>query len=268
MSSKKYFSDRQGYKIPEKEITVRDGAPQNLRFFVMKSALELDIESSELLDIICKILRHPPDTRFRYGDDAWPYALRLIEGCEWFFVYNVIEAIHNRLLKWGSGDRAERFADYLNKFFEDAGIGWQLVNGEIVTRGSEIFEATAQKAILELQKSKRVTAAKHIHEALNDLSRRPSPDLSGAITHAMGSLECVARDITGESKFTLGEILKKHPNLLPSPLDTALSKIWGYASEIARHVSEGEEPRQEETELLVSLAATTATYLTRKFPKM
>ena len=75
----------------------------------------------------------------------------------------------------------------------------------------------------------------------------------------------MARDVSGDAKATLGEILKKHSNLVPRPLDSALEKIWGYASNEARHVVEGREPEQAEAELLVGLAATVATYLSKKF---
>jgi hypothetical protein len=77
----------------------------------------------------------------------------------------------------------------------------------------------------------------------------------------MGSLECVARDLTGDPKATLGEILKRHPGLVPRPLDAALSQVWGYASNEARHVSEGREISREEAELLVGLSAIVSTYL-------
>jgi hypothetical protein len=36
----------------------------------------------------------------------------------------------------------------------------------------------------------------------------------------------LARAITGDPQATLGEILKKHPDLLPRPLYEALSKVW------------------------------------------
>ena len=71
------------------------------------------------------------------------------------------------------------------------------------------------EAASTLEASKRPTAAGHLHEALQDLSRRPEPDLPGAAYHAMGALECVARDLTDDPKSTLGEILKRHPGLLP-----------------------------------------------------
>ena len=68
----------------------------------------------------------------------------------------------------------------------------------------------------------------------------------------------------GDPKATLGEVVKRNPDLLPKPLDTALSQLWDYASNGARHVQEGREPAREEAELLVGLAAVLATYLTRK----
>jgi hypothetical protein len=115
-----------------------------------------------------------------------------------------------------------------------------------------------------LRKDDRPTAAGQIHEALLALSRRPDPNYRGAIIHGMGALECVARDLTGDQKLTLGQVLKQHPNLLPKPVDEALSQLWGYASNEARHVAEGREPSREDAKLMVGLAASVATYLTSK----
>lgn len=88
--------------------------------------------------------------------------------------------------------------------------------------------------------------------------------MPGAVYHALGALECVARDLAGDSKATLGQVMKKHPDLLPKPLDEAVSKMWGYASNEARHVVEGRETNREEAELLVGLSAVLSGYLTRK----
>ena len=47
------------------------------------------------------------------------------------------------------------------------------------------------------------------------------------------------REYKGNTKATLGEILKRNSDLIPKPLDDAVSKAWGYASEHARHLREG-----------------------------
>lgn len=67
-----------------------------------------------------------------------------------------------------------------------------------------------------------------------------------------------------KAKATLGDLLKRNPGLLPSPLDQMVEKAWGYASERGRHLREGREPKPEEVELIVGLASIVATYLSKK----
>jgi len=262
------FSKRHRYSGRPKEITIREDAPENLRYFTLETAVELGWGPSPLRDIVCRVLRTPPDpSNWSEYPNVWGEVEGLVYRCDWFKVYDIIEAIHARMVKNDRNNRAKdapQFAEALNEFFVEQGIGWQLVDGHIVTRGTEAFESVVTEATAALEATERPTAAKHLHEALQDLSRRPEADLPGAVYHAMGSLECVARDLTGDSKATLGEALKRHPGLLPKPLDAALSQIWGYASNEARHVQEGRETSREEAELLVGLAAALSTYLTRK----
>jgi hypothetical protein len=160
-------------------------------------------------------------------------------------------------------EKAKCFQDAVNEFFVDEGIGWQMIGGEIVTRGTETFESNVHGAVEVLEKAGRVTASDEIHEALIDLSRRPEADLTGAVQHAMAALECVARDVCGDERATLGEIIKKYPDAIPKPLDESIAKAWGFASEMARHIREGRKPDHREVELIVGLAATVASYLSR-----
>jgi hypothetical protein len=268
MAREQSFSKRHGFSRA-KDITIREDAPENLRSFVLQTARSLGWRPSPLRDLVCRVLHVRPveekDLRI------WAEVKGLVDECPWFKVYDIIEALHATLARSGEdcgGNDEVIFADEINEFFVEEGIGWQLVDGHILMRGTEAFEAVVTAAMHELEASKRPTAAKHLHEALQDLSRRPQADLPGAAYHAMGSLECVARDLTGDPKATtLGAILKGHPGLLPKPLDTALSQVWGYASNEARHVSEGREISREEAELLFGLSAVVSTYLLRK-PKL
>ena len=115
-----------------------------------------------------------------------------------------------------------------------------------------------------MEKANLGTAKTEIREALNDLSRRPNADITGAIQHSLASLECVARQIAGNTKMTLGELIKKYPNIVPKPLDEAISKIWGFTSEQGRHLREGGQPTYVEAELVVGLSAVLTTYLGKK----
>lgn len=261
------FSARHNFVEP-KEISIWESAPDGLRFVVIETARQLGIAPSELRAVLCFVLRAMPD-RGNWSEypNIWDEVVRLIEGCEWFKVYDLIEALYFRVTELDARryeQQASAFSETINRTLVDEGIGWKLTNGQIVVRGDEAFEAIVLTAKLRLAEAGRPTAAKHIEEALACLSRRPGPNTSGAAYHAMGSLECVARDLTNEPKLTLGEILKRYPTLLPKPLDTALSQIWGFASNEARHVVEGRDIGREEAELIVGLSASVSTFLLRK----
>ncbi len=158
-------------------------------------------------------------------------------GCEWFKVYDIIEALHARMEKYEEeqhrqhyrqSDNAVKFAQALNDYFIEEGIGWQLVNGKIVMRGEEGSESAVKIAQTELEEAGRPTAAGRIHDALQALSRRPEPDAAGAISHAIAALECAAGDITGTTRRPFGDVLKSHPELLPGGLKKGLAGVWGY----------------------------------------
>ncbi len=264
---RKSFSKRHGYVSEPKEITVWDDAPESLRHFVLHISVdEMGYKPSMLRDVICSVLRVRPNP------DHWspyPNIWNEVEGhvyeCDWFKFYDFVEKVHSGLVRgkvaFSDRETAERFQFALNEFFIDEGIGWQMIDGEIVTRGTEIFESSVHGAVDILGVSGRTTAQNEIREALCDLSRRPKADLTGAVQHAMAALECVARDVCGDEQATLGEIIKKYPGTIPKPLDNAVEKAWGYASEMARHVREGSTPQRREVAMVVSIAATVATYL-------
>jgi hypothetical protein len=107
------------------------------------------------------------------------------------------------------------------------------------------------------------TTSKELHEAIQDLSRRPNSDVTGAIQHGMASLECVARDLTG-SKDTLGAWIGKNRSMFPPPLDKAVEAIWGYTSNHARHLKESEEAALEDAELIWGLCAPLGSNLANK----
>jgi hypothetical protein len=193
-----------------------------------------------------------------------------LRQCPWYRVYDVIEAIYalfkdrSVVMARGGEPAADYFAEEMNSFFRERGIGWQLLEGNIEVRGAETFEQAVHGGRDALEEAGRATAARELHEALADLSRRPEADITGAIQHAMAALECVARDAVGDQRATLGEIAKRYPDLFPPPLDQALHRIWGYASEAGRHLKEGKAPAFDEAELIVGACGAMCRYLARK----
>lgn len=266
------FSQRHGYEPPEADITVREDAPYQLRGVVVDLAYDSGLKPGSLRPLVCRVLRVREDEN-NWSD--YPNINNEIRGrldaCHWYEVYEVVEAVAQELRRaeqepWSDRTQAYRpqhFELELNRYFRREGIGWQLKDGLVNVRGPEAFEQSLAAAKAELEESNRATAANEIHEALRDLSRRPSPDITGAIQHALAAVECVMRDVFSDPKPTIGDLVKRHREKIPPPLDTAIEKLWGYASEQGRHLREGRVPSQREAELVVQVAAAISAYLSK-----
>ncbi len=262
------FSERHGYEVPDAEITVRHAAPGWLRSIVVELAYQAGLQPSQLRAEVCALLLEAPN------QDNWSEKPNidnevrgLIEEAPWFFVYDLIEIIFSKVAErygLGTASPADQFSDSVNRAFRKKGVGWQLVDGEIQVRGPEVFEEFVHQAINLTEETGRAVARAELVEALRDLSRRPEPEITGAIQHSMAALECVAKDVTGHPSATLGEWVKKNPDHFPQPLGTAVEKLWGYTSQYGRHVLEGKPADFDETELVVGLSGALCVYLLRK----
>jgi hypothetical protein len=55
------FSKRNRYAGTPKEITIREDAPETLRYFVLEIVIDLGWGPSSLRDALCRVLHTPPD---------------------------------------------------------------------------------------------------------------------------------------------------------------------------------------------------------------
>lgn len=260
--SLKRFSTRYGFSASKKNKLIHEDAPESVRCGLLQIVHdEMDKKPKWLRSVICGVLRvrEDPDNWSDYPN-IWQEVQGMVLSCDWFRVYDIIEGIYKLLV------RKKVFEVKINELFVEEGIGWQLVNGEIQVRGDEAFECILADSAEVLDQPGMTTATTELHEAIHDLSRRPKPDLSGAIQHAMAALECVARQVSGDEKPTLGGVIKKHPDLFPPPVDKAVEKLWGYASEQARHGRESRDLAWEEVQLIVGISAVLCSYLVQKEP--
>jgi len=256
------FSRRFGFRGATAEITVREDAPEVLREGIVMLADKLGLSPHSARGEVCGVLLSRPDpdnwTAYPNVADEVHY---LVRDAPWYRVYDIAEGFYRRLSE-DDAERGQEFEDRLNELFGENGVGWAMKDGAVVIRGSEIFEEASKTASELLADTGRETAAREMREALADLSRRPTADVTGAIQHGMAALECVTRDVLKQSsKKTLGELIS--PLNLPKPLDIGLEKMWGFSSEQGRHLLEGRDPRFEDAELVVTVASAVCVYLLR-----
>jgi hypothetical protein len=132
------FSQRHGYSGHAKEITVREDAPESIRVVAFNKASSLGLSGHTLRDIVCDALRKRPDPDNWSEGNVWREAEFLFYECDWFRVYDIIEAFYASLLRREEKqfeENAPAFEKALNLAFVEEGIGWQLVKGQIVARG-------------------------------------------------------------------------------------------------------------------------------------
>jgi hypothetical protein len=259
MTARKSFSVRHG--INAEPTPIVNDAPDAVRFFILEELrTRLDNHAHGIAQLIGKFLRSPAFANSytnHHRPDNWDRLYRELKSWEWWRFYEFVEFFYdpNSLLYRGLTTK-------LNEVFDEHNVQYRMtLQGEIVYKGSEVFEVVVAAAQKGLADSGRTVAKNEIHEALQDLSRRPTPDLSGAVHHAMNALEMVTNDVCGTSGETLGSLIKKNPERFHPPLDIAIEKMWGFASNKGRHLRDGSLPERREVDLLVGIAAVMITYL-------
>ena len=267
------FSRRHGYTRPPDRILFREDAPEPLRTGRLEHfERRTKVTPSTVREVICRMLRRRPDpTNWSEYPNIWGEVESLVYGAEWYEVYDFIEEFYkvlvkrrHRLVRKGGDSQSEEFEARVNELFVEEGAGWQLNEGSVESRGDDAFESAIEGAREALKRTTHEVAAEELAEARADLSRRPKPNLSGAMHHAMAALESVTREMAGNRKATLGEIVKRDAELFPKPVDEAVTKLWGFASENARHGRESRQIEWEEAQLVVGTAAVLVTYLLAK----
>ena len=252
------FSDRYGYHGNDAEVTIREDAPEALRSAIPMIGRQLNMSYSDIREVVCRTLLVQPNPDNWSDTPIRNEVSSLLDRCEWFEVYDIAEALYQALDQRSS----EQFSDRLNRLFREKGIGWEMRKGKVMYRGSETFNELTTRAVTELAKSNRSRAAGEIREAIRDISRRPNPDVTGAVHHAMAAVEATARDVIGQPNRTLGQMVGSLD--LPRPLDRAVESLWGFASDRARHIREGQVLDTTDAELLVGVAGALCTFLTRR----
>ena len=259
------FSHREGHRPTAAQITVREDAPPALRGAIPMIAKEAGMRPSAIRRVICQVLLVPEDLdNWSEYPNIWGEVVQLINDARWYQVYDIAEALYPEFdITFDSQPQpGARFQQRLNDFLVENGIGWQLQDGKITRRGSEAFDRSTHEVPKRLEESGFQRVANEMREALRDISRRPQADITGAIQHAMAALEATAREVAGQPNPTLGKLI---PALnLPAPLDQAVHKLWGYASEYGRHIREQQDVDHAQAELIVTVAGSLCAFLAQR----
>lgn len=252
------FTERNIIPIEPPEISIRFDAPIELRVWLFSLVKGLNFPLKKFRGIVCLKSYQASDPNQYSENEYMENEIHvLLDNCKWNYIYDIIEAMYEQ---FGYAVKSE-YRKEVNNFFIHNGYGWKMDgNGQIVSRGDDAFEQSIQSAIICIENS-NPDAYSEIKEALIDISKRPAPDITGAIQHSMAAVECLCKYLFGTPSDTLGKIIKDNRDKFPNPLDVVLDKLWGFTSNYGRHVIEGKTPSYEEAELVVHICASLIPYL-------
>ena len=262
------FSQRHGLLGSDTELLPRDAVPSHVREAIVEFASAC-YDAKELRRRLFDLLLVPPPTPPGVNDSQTrAEVVGALLKAYWYEVYDYLEDLYGSLRQRGQMTSANELQRKINRYFEKHGVRWKLTQTTLEIKGSDALDAISSSLDRVLGDKNLPVASAEIRAAIANLSRRPSPDITGAMQHSTAALECVVRtmtnytDHTNQKKQTLGKIISRNPKLLPTPVLEAVHKLWGYASETARHVHEGKRaPTFDEAEFVVGVASSIITFL-------
>jgi hypothetical protein len=114
------FSKRFGH-TGDKKITILEDAPGGLRFAALNEAItDYGMTAEQLRTIVCDVLREFPDPNNWGAEYILREVKQYVNDCEWFRVYDIIEAIY------ANHPDPHLYQSAINECFREMGIGWQL----------------------------------------------------------------------------------------------------------------------------------------------
>lgn len=172
--------------------------------------------------------KRPTDERPDQDDRKLLKIREYFFSAKWYEVYDFVEFCLwlARLQKYRS------LPEDLNVILAREMSGYRVIGNELVP----VTDSNEVESITEaISKSPFAGARTHFAQALKHLSDRHSPDYRNSIKESISAVESACREVTGNSKATLGDALKQLQRTtgLHGALQAGFSSLYGYTSDEA-----------------------------------
>ena len=173
-----------GIPLQEIEITVRNDAPPVLRQQILPILEECGMGLRDIRTLVCrKCMVEENPNNWGENDFMRDEIKGILEKCPWYYVYDVVEGGYEKIV---NRNKKEEYHKKVNELFSATGIGWKLNQGILEVRGDKGFEVLLKQCEVKLGNEGLKKSSNEIKEALRDISRRPDPDITGAISRGCG----------------------------------------------------------------------------------
>jgi AbiJ N-terminal domain 4 len=153
---------------------------------------------------------------------AYDFFKEYFFSSKWYEVYDFIEFVIQVTDTLIDAEAIE----FLNAALEKENAAYRIVGGEAV----EITDTNEIKAIEDALNHPDAPVREHIRTALAMLSDRGKPDYRNSIKEAISAVEATCRLVTGMKSATLGDALKRIPDLHRA-LQKSFLELYGFSSD-------------------------------------
>jgi hypothetical protein len=231
------FSDRFGYDPGYPSRTRLEDDSSELRMTIWNLASREGRAPLQGYRALCQHLNRLPDPDIWGDDRARQEGLSILQNLYWARSYEILESLYR--------DRPQERTSIqhaANTALAQSGLGYEMRNGlfEILDEVADALEVrhNEDEALAVLAGPFAAVRAQYLRslEAL----RGTEPNFETALGESLGSLEAVAKVITGDEHATLPDVL---PRLFPDGMDyhrilkAGMNRLYAYASDVpgARH---------------------------------
>ena len=161
-------------------------------------------------------------TTYSFSNGAYQSLKGYFSACKWFEAYDFLEVVS----EFNSDLLGNRGRVALNDALTLENSAYRFVGKNIV----EVTDKTEINAIEDGLSDAHSLVKQHLEAALRMLSDRASPDYRNSVKESISAVESACKLVTGNSKATLGDALKRIESLHPS-FSKAFQALYGYTSD-------------------------------------
>lgn len=209
-----------------------EDAPLRLRYFLVE-AFQTYIPSYQAVRLVGRVLCKPEliNNHPRAPIDDWIMLSPFIFKCQWWEIYNLIEAI------WESMDSSKRplFTKSLNELFSAETIGWKMDgDGHLERVLPGAVHVQVEQVFRELESPRFSPALVLVTKAYEAYNRHPRVDLD-VCTNIFDAFESAGKEVFALPSGTFGDVLKKARGIFAPETISILEKVYALASNHFRH---------------------------------
>ena len=229
---------------------------REFEFFVLDEFSRAQIGERLQYEWVCQVTERTPEAQ-NIETNYRRVCVELLAIASWHTIYELVELGFPKL----GHLHIDQFECRINDYLRDNKIGWKLTTGIWTKTGDETGEQIVSEAVSASYSMGLTESAENIRTARVLSQSVGQGNDKDAISKAIRALEGVLQETQGRRGQALNQIPLPDSRQGHSELNKVMRKLYSYASQVARHASEGVDIGKGEAALVVTVCAGLMQYI-------